>query len=170
MLLGSIFRRSRSFNRSFVRKTFWLSVVSLLLVSCTNLPISFIQSENYNQRINFLVMHYTAIDYEKSIEALVEDGGLSAHYLIPERHDPSYTNQDLSVIQLLDESDRAWHAGKSHWQGREQLNDQSIGIEIVNVPHCMRDTSSAITQQRENSPQRLCVFPDYDSEQIDCII
>ncbi|CAD5285083.1 conserved hypothetical protein [Alteromonas sp. 38] len=170
MLLGSIFRRSRSFNRSFVRKTFWLSVVSLLLVSCTNLPISFIQSENYNQRINFLVMHYTAIDYEKSIEALVEDGGLSAHYLIPERHDPSYTNQDLSVIQLLDESDRAWHAGKSHWQGREQLNDQSIGIEIVNVPHCMRDTSSAITQQRENSPQRLCVFPDYDSEQIELLI
>ncbi len=120
MLLCSIFRLSRTSNRGFMSKTFWLSVISLLLVSCTNLPITFIHSKNYNQRINFLVMHYTAIDYEKSIEVLVDHGGLSAHYLIPERHDPSYANQDLSVIQLLDESDRAWHAGKSHWQGREQ--------------------------------------------------
>jgi len=170
MLLCSKFRHSRLYKVDVTIKTLWLCGISLLLISCTNLPISFIQSKNYNQRINFLVMHYTAIDYEKSIDALVEEGGLSAHYLIPEHHDPSYATKDLSVIQLLDESARAWHAGKSHWQGREHLNDQSIGIEIVNVPHCMRDTSTPHTHPRENSPQRLCVFPDYDPEQIELLI
>ncbi len=30
---------------------------------------------------------------------------------------------------------RAWHAGISAWQGRERLNDCSIGIELVNPGH-----------------------------------
>jgi N-acetylmuramoyl-L-alanine amidase len=142
----------------------------LLIVSCSNLPLSYMQSKNYSQRIKFLVMHYTAIDYQKSVKALVDEGGLSSHYLIPERNDPSYQDADLKVIQLVEESGRAWHAGNSYWQGRADLNDQSIGIEIVNVPHCMRDTGSENAPKRENSPDRLCVFPDYDPKQIELLI
>ncbi len=144
--------------------------VLLLLVSCSNLPLSYMQSKNHSQRIKFLVMHYTAIDYHKSVKALVDEGGLSSHYLIPERNDPSYKDGDLKVIQLVEESDRAWHAGNSYWQGRKDLNDQSIGIEIVNVPHCMRDTGSVNAQKRENAPDRLCIFPDYDPKQIELLI
>ena len=144
--------------------------VSVLLVSCTSLPIAYMQSKNYSQRIKFLVMHYTAIDYQKSVKALVDEGGLSSHYLIPERNDPSYTDGDLKVIQLVEESGRAWHAGNSYWQGREDLNDQSIGIEIVNVPECMRDTADNTWQQRENDADRLCIFPDYDPKQIELLI
>lgn len=148
-----------------------LGLLSLLLiVSCSTLPLSYMQSKNYSQRIKFLVMHYTAIDYQKSVTALVDEGGLSSHYLIPERNDPSYPDEDLKVIQLVDESGRAWHAGNSYWQGRKDLNDQSIGIEIVNVPECMRDTVSSKGHQRENSPARLCVFPDYDPKQIELLI
>jgi N-acetyl-anhydromuramyl-L-alanine amidase AmpD/CubicO group peptidase (beta-lactamase class C family) len=142
----------------------------LLIVSCANLPLSYMQSKNYSQRIKILVMHYTAIDYQKSVKALVDEGGLSSHYLIPERNDPSYKDGNLKVIQLVQESDRAWHAGNSYWQGREELNDQSIGIEIVNVPHCMRDSATLAGPKRENTPERLCVFPDYDPKQIELLI
>jgi serine-type D-Ala-D-Ala carboxypeptidase len=147
-----------------------LSALCGLIISCASLPLSHMQSKNYSQRIKFLVMHFTAIDYQKSVKALVEEGGLSSHYLIPERNDPSYQDGDLKVIQLVDESGRAWHAGNSYWQGREDLNDQSIGIEIVNVPHCMRDTGTVDTQKRENDPARLCIFPDYDPKQIELLI
>jgi N-acetylmuramoyl-L-alanine amidase len=128
------------------------------------------QSKNYSQRIKILVMHYTAIDYQESVRALVDEGGLSSHYLIPERNDPSYPNENLKVIQLVEESGRAWHAGNSYWQGREDLNDQSIGIEIVNIPKCMRDSVATKGQRRENSPERICVFPDYDPKQIELLI
>ena len=151
-------------------KTLLLTSLSALLVSCTSLPIDQMQSKNYSQRIKFLVMHFTAIDYQKSVKALVEEGGLSSHYLIPERNDPSYQDKDLRVIQLVDESGRAWHAGNSYWQGREDINDQSIGIEIVNVPQCMRDSSAMANQLRENDPDRICLFPDYDPKQIELLI
>jgi N-acetyl-anhydromuramyl-L-alanine amidase AmpD/CubicO group peptidase (beta-lactamase class C family) len=152
------------------RRIWGISLLIMFVVGCTSLPLSHMQSKNYSQRIKFLVMHYTAIDYQKSVTALVDEGGLSSHYLIPERNDPSYQDNQLKVIQLVDESGRAWHAGKSEWQGREDLNDQSIGIEIVNVPVCMRDNTSVDLKKRENDPSRLCIFPDYDPKQIELLI
>lgn len=157
-------------SRGTSGKSLGLVALLCLVVSCSSLPLSYMQSKNYSQRIKFLVMHYTAIDYQKSVKALVEEGGLSSHYLIPERNDPSYQDSELKVIQLVEESGRAWHAGNSYWQGREDLNDQSIGIEIVNVPHCMRDEASNSGPKRENSIDRLCVFPDYDPKQIELLI
>jgi N-acetylmuramoyl-L-alanine amidase len=51
---------------------------------------------------------------------------VSAHYLVWE---------DGLIDQLVAESDRAWHAGKSWWKGEGDLNSASIGIEIVNPGH-----------------------------------
>lgn len=170
MQLRSFLQLSRLLTLRTGSQSVGLLALLLLVVSCSNLPLSYMQSKNYSQRIKFLVMHYTAIDYQKSVKALVEEGGLSSHYLIPERNDPSYQDGDLKVIQLVEESGRAWHAGNSYWQGRADLNDQSIGIEIVNVPQCMRDSGGTEGQQRENTPDRLCVFPDYDPKQIELLI
>lgn len=50
---------------------------------------------------------------------------VSAHYFID--RDPAGT-----IYQLVPESRRAWHAGRSRWQGREDVNDFSIGIEVAN--------------------------------------
>ena len=45
---------------------------------------------------------------------------VSAHLLI---------RRDGELVQFVSFNDRAWHAGKSSWQGREACNDYSIGIE-----------------------------------------
>lgn len=137
------------------------------LTACTSYQQ--LPSENYDRRIKSLVLHYTAIDYADSVQALVPAPGLSSHYLIPQRLDPSYPEQQLKVMQLVAEQDRAWHAGDSYWQGREQLNDTSIGIEIVNVPQCQWDHSVSSTRS-EHAPHRLCSYPDYDPMQIELLI
>ncbi|WP_405128099.1 penicillin binding protein PBP4B [Pseudoalteromonas sp. PB2-1] len=139
-----------------------------LLVSCASNQYTYTQSANYSHRVKFLVMHYTAIDYEKSMRALVDEGGLSSHYLLPESGDSSYPKDDLEIIQLVDEKDRAWHAGRSFWQGREDLNDHSIGIEIVNVPTCHTPEQSKPAMQ--NDASKLCIYPDYDAKQIELLI
>ncbi|MDR0672295.1 MAG: 1,6-anhydro-N-acetylmuramyl-L-alanine amidase AmpD [Zoogloeaceae bacterium] len=49
------------------------------------------------------------------------DTRVSAHFFI---------RRDGGSIQFVSAEDRAWHAGKSRWQGRENCNDFSIGIEL----------------------------------------
>ena len=46
---------------------------------------------------------------------------VSAHFFI---------RRDGSLIQFVPCGQRAWHAGASHWQGRERCNDFSLGIEL----------------------------------------
>ncbi|MGY0577014.1 MAG: penicillin binding protein PBP4B [Paraglaciecola chathamensis] len=145
-----------------------ISILTVGIVSCATMPISDMPSKNFGHRVKFLVMHFTAIDYQKSVHALVDEGGLSAHYLIPESNDPSYPNDSLEILKLVDEDKRAWHAGNSVWQGRSELNDSSIGIEIVNVPECHVDSEAKTTS--EHGENRLCVFPDYDPKQIELLI
>jgi len=82
-----------------------------------------------NERIHFLVFHYTAVDEAGSLK-LLSGKNVSAHYLISDRVD-SRTHEPI-VYRLVSEERRAWHAGVSNWNGRVNLNDSSVGIEIVN--------------------------------------
>lgn len=83
------------------------------------------RAKNYDNRIKSIILHYTAINNEKSIKALTE-GQVSSHYLITDiSKDP--------IFSLVNDEKRAWHAGKSEFLGRTNLNDSSIGIEIVNL-------------------------------------
>ncbi|MCW8110215.1 N-acetylmuramoyl-L-alanine amidase [Yersinia intermedia] len=82
-----------------------------------------------NERVWFLVLHYTATDDAESLRILTQ-GDVSAHYLV--KTHPENVGGKPVVLQLVPESQRAWHAGVSYWEGRTSLNDTSIGIEIVN--------------------------------------
>ncbi|WP_372525257.1 1,6-anhydro-N-acetylmuramyl-L-alanine amidase AmpD [Piscinibacter sp.] len=41
-----------------------------------------------------------------------------------------FIRRDGEILQFVSCDDRAWHAGRSHWQGRDDCNDFSIGIEL----------------------------------------
>lgn len=85
------------------------------------------QARSQDDRITVLVLHYTADDFDRSLATLAQ-GPVSAHYLVPVPQD----GRAPTVLQLVDESRRAWHAGESSWRGRTHLNDTSIGIEMEN--------------------------------------
>lgn len=91
-----------------------------------------VSSRGNNQRIRFLVLHYTGGDDTAAFRALT-GASVSAHYLVTATPG-EYQNQPV-VMQLVDEDRRAWHAGVSSWGDRVNLNDTSIGIEIVNRGH-----------------------------------
>jgi N-acetylmuramoyl-L-alanine amidase len=80
-----------------------------------------------DSRVRHLVMHYTVGTFDHALSQLSQ-GPVSAHYLVPEQE----TGSRPVILQLVPEQQRAWHAGVSYWQGRTNINDSSIGIEIVN--------------------------------------
>ena len=89
----------------------------------------------FDSRVRFLVFHYTASDFARSID-LLTGPSVSAHYLVPDITDPTYLEAgytEQEVFNLVDERDRAWHAGVSQWGNRRLLNESSIGVEIVNL-------------------------------------
>ena len=82
-------------------------------------------SQNQDSRALYIVLHYTVLDWEKSLKVLTTGGQVSAHYLVRDNPVASYA--------LVDENRRSWHAGASYWAGSTNLNSASIGIEIVNA-------------------------------------
>jgi len=88
-------------------------------------------SPNFDERtlpVSILVLHYTGMrDGAEAIEWLANpESKVSAHYVVSE---------DGQIVRMVDESKRAWHAGRSWWRGVTDINSASIGIEIVNPGH-----------------------------------
>ncbi len=90
-------------------------------------------SPNFNERaadiaLDYIVVHYTGmVDAAAALARMCDASAqVSAHYMIDE---------DGAVVQLVDEQNRAWHAGKSFWRGMTDINSASIGIELVNPGH-----------------------------------
>ncbi|WP_081849379.1 N-acetylmuramoyl-L-alanine amidase [Aeromonas jandaei] len=112
------------------------------------------QSANQNERIAFLILHYTDEDDAHSLRLLTEpEHKVSAHYLIPRdsRETP------LPVYQLVPDSQRAWHAGRSRWHQYAGLNASSLGIEIVNLGYPPEDELLAPDARRWQpyTPQQI---------------
>ena len=80
------------------------------------------------QAIDMLVLHYTdMLSADEAIARLCDPAAqVSAHYLVGEAG---------QVASLVDESQRAWHAGESSWRGNANINARSIGVEIANPGH-----------------------------------
>jgi N-acetyl-anhydromuramyl-L-alanine amidase AmpD len=129
-------------------------------------------SPNFNTRpagtrIDTVVVHATV--FETADEVIKHftnpETSVSAHYTI---------DRDGTVISHVPEENRAWHAGESKMKdGRVNVNDFSIGIELVNrndgtdpFPHAqltaLRELLKAIHARhsiRHIIPHYECAFP-----------
>lgn len=71
-----------------------------------------------------LVMHATVGSKDASLSRFRDrHESVSAHYII---------DRDGTVSRVVRPSDQAFHAGRSAWGGYTDINDHSIGIELVN--------------------------------------
>ena len=106
--------------------------------------------QNFRQR--FLILHYTALNNEKSLNILTQQS-VSSHYLVNDLPDDE-------IYQLVDENKRAYHAGISSWKNSNNLNDSSIGIEIVNTGYVVDSLGK----------RQFQAFPEHQIEKIAALV
>ncbi len=96
------------------------------------------QDSRNGKEIDTVVIHYT--DMPTADDALRHlcdpKTQVSAHYLI---------DYDGMIYSLVPMEMNAWHAGRSFWRGTENINRNSIGIELQNKGHShgMEDFTNA---------------------------
>jgi N-acetylmuramoyl-L-alanine amidase len=88
-------------------------------------------SPNFDVRqlpIRFIILHYTGMrDGTDPVGWMTNPASkVSAHYFVDEAG---------RITQMVEEMDRAWHAGRSRFRDVTDINSASIGIEISNPGH-----------------------------------
>jgi N-acetylmuramoyl-L-alanine amidase len=123
------------FVPSFVfQRLFLVVLLAASLAACTSPTMRSVDgtvfrweaSPNFDaRRPNLVILHHTSDrTLEEALTTLTAPWRkVSAHYLI---------GHDGEIVQLVEEKDRAWHAGASWWGGNTDINSTSIGIELDN--------------------------------------
>ena len=90
-------------------------------------------SPNFDERTglarpDMMILHYTGMQFaHEAVHRLCDPKArVSSHYVVMDNG---------SILQLVPEVKRAWHAGVSSWGGDTDINSRSIGIEICNPGH-----------------------------------
>ena len=89
---------------------------------------NFSSKSRHRKDIKFVIIHYTGMQSEiESVRRLKDlKSKVSCHYLI---------NRRGVITNMVNDKHIAWHAGKSKWKSFSNLNNFSIGIELVNKGH-----------------------------------
>jgi len=128
-------------------------------------PIRFLASPHFNDRpehtpIDLIVLHAISLpdgefspkhitdfflgNIDEKAHASFKDLNkvrVSAHFVV---------GRDGNITQFVPIKKRAWHAGKSTWQNKEDCNNYSIGIEIIG------DERQPFTRKQYTETARLC--------------
>ncbi|MDR1351128.1 MAG: N-acetylmuramoyl-L-alanine amidase [Zoogloeaceae bacterium] len=158
----------RSAASGGVRRGFWYPLLLLgCLLQAACVPLQprlgsaaalWRPSPNFEpRRANYVILHHTSNDTLAYALAVLTHplSGVSSHYLI---------GRDGQALQLVDESQRAWHAGASMWSGQTDMNSASIGIELDNtgsepVPPAQIETRIAMVsdhpRRQANTPPNV---------------
>ena len=89
---------------------------------------NFSPKKRQKKTIKFIIIHYTGMQSEIETVKRLKNirSRVSCHYLI---------NRKGLITQMVMDNQVAWHAGKSKWKNFNNLNENSIGIELVNKGH-----------------------------------
>ncbi|MBE7367254.1 1,6-anhydro-N-acetylmuramyl-L-alanine amidase AmpD [Ramlibacter pallidus] len=90
--------------------------IDLVVVHSISLPPGVFGGDEV-QRLFTNTLDWDAHPYFQQIRGMQ----VSAHFFI---------RRDGALIQFVDCDARAWHAGPSRWRGRDNCNDDSVGIEL----------------------------------------
>jgi len=100
-------------------------------VDMEEVSITWVGSPNFNQRpdskeITAIVMNASASSSQQGVIDWYNNPNSqnSMHYTI---------GKDGAIVQHVRDQDRAWHAGRSEWQGRSGVNDFGLGIQFINL-------------------------------------
>lgn len=109
-------------------------------------------SPNFDARtraIDLVVLHYTGMqDGETALARLTDPAPVAGKYPGPWQNESAAPDAPLArvsshyvvgeggeIYRVVDEANRAWHAGASSWRGEGDVNSSAIGVEIVNGGH-----------------------------------
>ncbi len=112
------------------------SAVDLIVLHAITLPPGRFEM----QHVESFFMGRLDRDADNSFSGIA-DLRVSAHFVV---------DREGNITQFVPISKRAWHAGTSVWQGRDNCNDYSVGIEMIG------DERSPFTQQQYRETARLC--------------
>ena len=98
------------------------------LKTTLNFSPNFNSNKRTPKQIKFIIFHYTGMKSESAAINKLTDiqSEVSSHYLI---------KINGEIVKMVPDLYTAWHAGKSSWKNYKSLNQNSIGIEIINPGH-----------------------------------
>ncbi|NBX20547.1 MAG: 1,6-anhydro-N-acetylmuramyl-L-alanine amidase AmpD [Betaproteobacteria bacterium] len=112
------------------------TVVDLVVIHSISLPPGVYGGPEVQQLFTN-TLDWDAHPYFQSIRGME----VSSHF---------YLQRTGAILQFVSCNDRAWHAGRSHYRGRDNCNDDSIGIELEGTDE------DRFTASQYESLHRLC--------------
>ena len=137
-------------------------------------------SPHFNQRpinseVSLLVIHNISLPPGKFGGGYVEDffsGRLdhSLHPFFKQIADVKvsahlFIKRDGQIVQFVNCNERAWHAGISEFEGRQNCNDYSIGIELEGTDD-IKYRDEQYTQLVQVSQQIMMAYPNITPDRI----
>ena len=100
-----------------------------VLLDASGKPVSVVEAKSKGDRlkkVSAIVLHFTATNSSSGLFKYIAEAQVnsSTHLVI---------DRDGKVTQTVPFDVKAWHAGQSRWNGLENLNQYSIGIDFVNA-------------------------------------
>ena len=120
-------------SQRMLRQVGILAWVFLFLFGCAQINPIQRPSEKFDHRIKHIIIHYTSQDLQTSLTTLTKssDYPVSSHYLISSEVRGRGDAQTALLYQLVNEQNRAWHAGISTWGDDRALNTHLLGLKLL---------------------------------------